>query len=118
MVRIGVDLGGTNIVAGVVNEAYEILAKARCKTCADRSAEEIMQDMARLCREAAQQAGVTMAEVESGGIGCPGVKHICFFDTIISYSNHNVNGFRKEFSFCRIAQKQRSVFVRFADLIS
>ena len=24
---IGIDLGGTNIVAGVVNEAYEILAK-------------------------------------------------------------------------------------------
>ena len=25
---IGIDLGGTNIVAGVVNESYEILAKA------------------------------------------------------------------------------------------
>ena len=29
---IGIDLGGTNIVAGVVNESYEILAKASVKT--------------------------------------------------------------------------------------
>ena len=32
---IGIDLGGTNIVAGVVNEAYEILAKARPVKSAD-----------------------------------------------------------------------------------
>ena len=32
MVRIGIDLGGTNIVAGVVNENNEIIAKAECKT--------------------------------------------------------------------------------------
>ena len=56
MVKIGVDLGGTNIVVGVVNENYEILAKTRRKTRAERSAEEIMQDMAQLCREAAKRA--------------------------------------------------------------
>ena len=28
---IGIDLGGTNIVAGVVNEAYEIIASANAK---------------------------------------------------------------------------------------
>ena len=32
MVRIGIDLGGTNIVAGVVNEENVIIAKAECKT--------------------------------------------------------------------------------------
>lgn len=72
MVTIGVDLGGTNIVAGVVNENYEILSKARCKTRVPRPAEDIMQDMARLCREAAEQAGVAMSEIVSVGIGCPG----------------------------------------------
>ena len=30
---IGIDLGGTNIKAGVVNEEFEIIAKATCKTC-------------------------------------------------------------------------------------
>ncbi len=86
MVRIGVDLGGTNIVAGVVNDQFEILAKARCKTNAARTAEEIMQDMARLCREAAEKAGVSMSEVASVGIGCPGT---CNTQTgIVEYANN------------------------------
>ncbi len=70
---IGIDLGGTNIVAGVVNEAYELIAKASCKTNCPRSAEEIMEDMARISREAVVQAGITMNEVEWVGIGSPGV---------------------------------------------
>ena len=35
---IGIDLGGTNIKAGVVNEEFEIIAKATCKTNLRRSA--------------------------------------------------------------------------------
>lgn len=30
MYRIGVDLGGTNIVAGVVDEYYRIVGKGKC----------------------------------------------------------------------------------------
>ena len=48
---IGIDLGGTNIVAGVVNEAYEILAKASVKTNLPRPEQEIAADMARLQRK-------------------------------------------------------------------
>lgn len=84
--KIGVDLGGTNLVAGVVNEAYEIVAKVRCKTRADGSSEEIMQDIARLCREAAEKAGVTIEEIESVGIGVPGT---CNMKTgIVEYVNN------------------------------
>ena len=32
MVRVGIDLGGTNIVAGVVDDSYTILATAKRKT--------------------------------------------------------------------------------------
>ncbi len=86
MVRIGVDLGGTNIVAGVVDENYKILAKAKCKTRAERSAQEIMGDMASLCREAAKRAGVSFAEVASVGIGCPGT---CNTQTgVVEYANN------------------------------
>ena len=35
---IGIDLGGTNIKAGVVNEEFEIIAKATCKTNLPRPA--------------------------------------------------------------------------------
>ena len=44
---IGIDLGGTNIKAGVVNEEFEIIAKATCKTNLPRPAEEICEDMAK-----------------------------------------------------------------------
>ena len=32
MYRLGIDLGGTNIVAGLVDEEYKIVAKVSCKT--------------------------------------------------------------------------------------
>lgn len=36
MYRIGIDLGGTNIAAGVVNDAFEIVGRAKCKTAMPR----------------------------------------------------------------------------------
>ncbi len=72
MVTIGIDLGGTNIVAGVVNSEYQLLATAKCKTKAERPAEAIVDDMARMCKEAAAKAGVSMDEVAYVGIGAPG----------------------------------------------
>ena len=44
---IGIDLGGTNIKAGVVNENFEIIAKATTKTLCPRPAKEICDDMAK-----------------------------------------------------------------------
>ena len=73
MYRIGVDLGGTNIVAGLVDDSdCRILAKANTPTNIPRSPEEIFADIARVCREAAQSAGVDMSEVRSVGVGTPG----------------------------------------------
>ena len=43
---IGIDLGGTNIVAGVVDENYQILTKASVKTNLPRPEQEIAADMA------------------------------------------------------------------------
>lgn len=38
---VGIDLGGTNIVAGVVDEEYNIIAKASTKTNCPRPEKEI-----------------------------------------------------------------------------
>lgn len=70
---LGIDLGGTNIVAGVVNENYEITAKASCKTNCPRPADEIMDDMAKTALEAIQKAKVPMSEIEWVGVGSPGI---------------------------------------------
>lgn len=86
MYTIGIDLGGTNIVAGVVNDNYEIVAVAKCKTAMPRPDEDILCDMAAVTREAVEKAGLTMADIAYVGIGCPGT---CNADTgTVEYSNN------------------------------
>lgn len=70
--RIGIDLGGTNIKAGVVDENYAIVGTARCKTRLPRPADEIFLDMARMAKEAVDKAGLTMEDILYIGVGCPG----------------------------------------------
>lgn len=86
MVRIGIDLGGTNIVAGVMDDHYQLLAKAKCKTNASRPAREIVTDMARMAREAAEKAGVAMNEVAHVGVGSPGTCNAA--NGIVEYANN------------------------------
>ncbi len=70
---IGIDLGGTNIKAGVVSENFEIIAKTSIKTNCPRPSEEIMDDMAKVSLMAVEQAGLTMNDIEWVGIGTPGI---------------------------------------------
>ncbi len=72
MYRLGIDLGGTNIVAGVVDENYEIVAKASCKTAVPRPESEICDSMAEVALKAVAKAKLTMDDIESIGIGVPG----------------------------------------------
>lgn len=72
MYRVGIDLGGTNIVAGVIDENCKIVASAKMKTNAPRPAEEIFDDIAKVVFEALEKANVTMDEVKSIGLGTPG----------------------------------------------
>lgn len=71
---IGVDVGGTNLVAGLVDHEYRILAKAKRKTRAEgkNSAEALCDEVVAVAREAAQAGGVSPDEIELVGIGIPG----------------------------------------------
>lgn len=83
---VGIDLGGTNIVAGVVNENYEIISKAKTPTNRPRSAEDICKDMARMALEAIEKADLKVCDIEAIGVGAPGSVNS---DTgVISYSNN------------------------------
>ena len=73
MVYIGIDLGGTGIKAGVVDEAGSITAKASCPTGVERGYEAVIRDMAKLCETVVEQAGLTMKDVKAIGIGIPGI---------------------------------------------
>ena len=70
--RVGIDLGGTNIVAGVVNDDYEIIARASCKTNVPRPEAEICDSMAAVVKEAIKKAKLKMDDIDYIGIGVPG----------------------------------------------
>ena len=72
MYRGGVDLGGTNIVAGVVDEYYKIIGKGKRKTACPRPAGEILKDIALCVQDAVRTAKIDMEDVVSIGIGTPG----------------------------------------------
>ncbi len=72
MYKIGVDLGGTNIAVGVINEKYEIIGRGKAKTNMPRPAKEIFDDIVKCIFIAAEDAKIDMSEVESIGIGTPG----------------------------------------------
>ncbi len=72
MYKLGIDLGGTNIVAGVVDEKYRIIGTAKTKTALPRPAEEIIDDMIKVAYEAIENARVTIDEVDGFGVGTPG----------------------------------------------
>ena len=67
MLYLGVDLGGTNIKAALVNSEGEILCEASVPTNLPRPAEAVCDDIATLCLQLAE--GKDVAGV---GIGCPG----------------------------------------------
>lgn len=83
---VGIDLGGTNIVAGVVDKQYNILAKASTKTNCPRPDREIARDMAKMAIQAVENAKLTMDQIEWIGIGTPGIANSR--DGIIEYSNN------------------------------
>jgi glucokinase len=83
---VGIDLGGTNIVAGVVDEEYNIIAKASTKTNCPRPEKEIADDMARMALEAVKNADLTIDDIEWIGVGTPGIANSS--TGIIEYSNN------------------------------
>ena len=72
MYRIGVDLGGTNIAVGVVDESYHILAQHSVPTGAERPYQQVVDDMITAIETVMDKAGITGKDCQSIGIGSPG----------------------------------------------
>ncbi len=73
MYYIGVDLGGTNIAVGIVDENHKIVKKASTPTLPDRGAEAIVKDMARLAENLMNDCKLTLSDIASVGIASPGI---------------------------------------------
>lgn len=91
MYYIGIDLGGTNIKAGVVDEAGNIIKSAKTPTGARRPHDEIVADMAALGKKVAEEAGLSLDDIHSVGVGSPGVvddkRGVLVFSNNVNFHN-------------------------------
>ena len=72
MYYIGIDLGGTNAAAGVVDKDGKILAKASTPTNAKQGTDAIIKAIVTAANEALAKSGLTLDKIEGIGIGTPG----------------------------------------------
>lgn len=73
MYYIGIDLGGTNIKAGVVDENGRIISTAFAKTLPQRPYEEVVRDMAGCMTTVMKHISIGPKDVAAVGIGIPGL---------------------------------------------
>jgi glucokinase len=69
---VGMDLGGTKILAAIVDETGQIVAEAKLQTKAEKGPDAVIRRIAATAREAARRAGIDWSEVQGVGIGAPG----------------------------------------------
>lgn len=86
MYRLGIDLGGTNIAVGVVDDDFKIVGRAKTKTNANRPYEEIVDDIAATVLAAVEDAGLKVQDIVSMGIGTPG--SIDPVNGVVKYTNN------------------------------
>ena len=72
MYWLGIDLGGTNIATGIVDENYKIIGTGKEKTDCSKGPEKVADDMAIAVENAIKDAGIDRNEIVAMGIGSPG----------------------------------------------
>lgn len=70
---VGIDVGGTNLVAGLVDETGTIVHKSTCPVNRDWTAEQLTRQLAKLSLQAAEEAGCPLSELQAAGVGLPGL---------------------------------------------
>jgi glucokinase len=69
---IGFDLGGTKMLACVLDENYNVLGSARKSTQGSQGAAKGVKRITSTIEEAMKEAGVSRSQIQGIGIGCPG----------------------------------------------
>jgi glucokinase len=71
-VLVGVDLGGTSLLAVVTSIKGKILGEKKCKTQAEEGASAVLERIAETVEDAVADAGARLKNVRAIGIGVPG----------------------------------------------
>lgn len=69
---VGVDLGGTNLRAAVVDEDHKVLSKFECPTLAEEDREAVIKRLVDGITEAVELSGDKMSSIAAIGMGVPG----------------------------------------------
>ncbi|MCI2056882.1 MAG: ROK family protein [Oscillibacter sp.] len=69
---IGIDVGGTNLKAGLVDETGKIVAVSRVPLGEFQGAEIFVHTLVQLVKTCVREAGISAGDVESVGMGIPG----------------------------------------------
>lgn len=72
MYYIGIDLGGTKIAAGIVDEDGKIIKKDSMPTERTRESEEIVNDICLLIQKLLKETNLSVKDIYSVGVGSPG----------------------------------------------
>jgi glucokinase len=71
MYRIGIDLGGTNTAAGLVDQNGQIIDRASVKTCLPTSLERIVINIVELCHVLMARHSLKKEDICMVGVGVP-----------------------------------------------
>ncbi len=75
MVSIGIDIGGTNIVVGLVEDKHSILDKKTIPTCIADTPEETVEKLEKIIKEILTKNQYKIEDLLQIGIGVPGNVH-------------------------------------------
>ena len=91
MYFLGIDLGGTNIAAAVVDENYKIIGEAKVKTNCSRPAEQIADSMYEAGMLAIKNTGIELSDIVEVGVGTPGSVNsqagVVYFSNNLGFAN-------------------------------
>lgn len=68
---VGIDLGGTNIAAGITDENGNMIAKYSTKTSPQKTFEELVGDIAETAYQTIDAAGLAASDISALGMGTP-----------------------------------------------
>ncbi|MCL2212544.1 MAG: ROK family protein [Oscillospiraceae bacterium] len=92
MYKIGIDFGGTNIAAGLIDENNQIIQRTNLPTRKEKGMEGVCEDIATCCATLTEQAGIATKDISVLGVASPGTIN-SVSGVIEYYSGMNVRNY-------------------------
>src|SRR5260221_12349321 len=69
---VGVDFGGTKILAGIFDNSLEQIGNAKVSTKAQRGTDAVIERIARCVQDAVDESDLSLKQLRGIGVGAPG----------------------------------------------